>query len=171
MHNTSNLPAKLLAFVTVSVALSLSACADGDSSAPSPGAATTEATAAPADFNELLATADPAKGKVQFLQCRACHSLEAAGPNKVGPNLHGLFGKKAGFAPGFNYSDALKNSGVVWSAETLDHWFERPSELIPGNHMVFVGIRNPGDRANLIAYLKQEAGGSSAGNATTVPAN
>ncbi len=156
--------------MTAGVVFSLSACSGGDNAAPAAAAGSSGAPAAPVDIQTLMATADPAKGKVQYLQCQACHSLEAGGANKVGPNLHGIFGRKAGLTPGFNYSDELKNSNIVWSAETLDHWFERPSELIPGNRMVFVGIRNPVDRANLIAYLEQAAGGSVAGEGVA-PAN
>src|SRR5690606_21609681 len=70
-----------------------------------PASATASAPGAP----------DPAKGKVLFLQCRACHSLEKGGPNKVGPNLWGVFGRKAGLAPGFTYSDVMANSEVVWT--------------------------------------------------------
>ena len=134
----------------------LTACAQGDDAAPAaepPRAATT-----PADFQALMAAADPEKGKVHFLQCRACHSLEALGGNKVGPNLHGVFGRKAGTAPGYAYSDALSQATIVWSDETLDQWLTRPSDLVPGNRMVFVGIRKPEDRANLIAYLRRETG-------------
>lgn len=138
----------------------LSACADGGSDTSSP--ATTAADAAPVDFQALLATADPEKGKVLFLQCRACHSLEAGGANKVGPNLHGVFGRKAGLAPGFSYSDVVSQSDITWSAETLNSWLERPSDFLPGNRMVFVGIRTPEDRASLIAYLKQETGANAA---------
>jgi len=138
----------------------LSACADGGSDSSSPAAAAEDA--APVDFQALLAAADPEKGKVLFLQCRSCHSLEAGGANKVGPNLHGIFGRKAGLAPGFSYSDVVTQSDITWSAETLSSWLERPSEFLPGNRMVFVGMRNPVDRANLIAYLKQETGAAAA---------
>jgi cytochrome c len=133
----------------------LSACADGGSDTPST-AATTAVDAAPVDLQALLGTADPEKGKVLYLQCRACHSLESGGANKVGPNLHGVFGRKAGLAPGFTYSDAVVGSSIVWSAETLNEWLARPSDFLPGNRMVFVGIRKPEDRANLIAFLKRE---------------
>jgi cytochrome c len=140
----------------LSLGLLMTACAEGGDGAPSSPAAT--APTPPADLKALMAAADPEKGKVLFLQCRACHSLEAGGANKVGPNLHGFMGRKAGLAPGFSYSEAVTQSGIVWSAEALDHWLERPSEFLPGNRMVFVGIRKPEDRANLIAYLKRETG-------------
>lgn len=139
----------------LALGLVMAACAEGgDDAAPAGTAAAPPA----ADLPTLLAAADPEKGKVLFLQCRACHSLEAGGANKVGPNLHGFLGRKAGLAPGFSYSEAVTQSGVVWSAETLDQWLARPSDFLPGNRMVFVGIRKPEDRANLIAYLKRETG-------------
>jgi cytochrome c len=140
----------------LSLGMLLSACADGGSDTPSPAA--TAANETPVDLQALLAAADPEKGKVLFLQCRACHSLESGGANKVGPNLHGVFGRKAGLAPGFAYSDAVSKANIVWSAETLNDWLARPSDFLPGNRMVFVGIRRPEDRANLIAYLKRETG-------------
>jgi cytochrome c len=144
----------------LSLGLLVSACADGGGDTPSPAA--TPADAAPVDLQALLAAADPEKGKVQFLQCRACHSLERGGANKVGPNLHGVFGRKAGLAPGFAYSDVVAQSSIVWSAETLNDWLARPSDFLPGNRMVFVGIRKPEDRADLLAYLKRETGADAA---------
>lgn len=123
-----------------------------------PAASSAPPAAQSYDLNALLAKADVAEGKVLFLQCRACHSVEAGGPNKVGPNLHGVFGRKAGLAPGYLYSDALGKSDIVWTPATLDEWLARPSDFLPGNRMVFVGISDPQDRANLIAYLKQETG-------------
>ena len=139
------------------IGLLLAAC---DASGPgSPGAE----SAQPADpakveksLQELLASADVDQGKRLYLQCRACHSLEEGGINKVGPNLYGFFGKPAGQVRGFVYSDALKESGIVWTPETLDQWLSRPSEFLPGNRMVFVGVRRPTDRASLIAYLQQQ---------------
>jgi len=108
------------------------------------------------DIETLLANADVERGQMLYLQCRACHSLEEGGANKVGPNLHGMFGRKAGLAPGFAYSDPLANSGIEWSPANLDQWLARPSEFLPGNRMVFVGIKKPQDRANLIAFLQRE---------------
>lgn len=146
-----------IAASALTLGLLMTACAEGGDGSPAAPAADAAAPAT-ADLQTLLATADPEKGKVLFLQCRACHNLEAGGDNKVGPNLHGFLGRKAGLAPGFSYSEAVAQSGILWSAETLDQWLARPSEFLPGNRMVFVGIRKPEDRANLIAYLKRETG-------------
>ena len=105
---------------------------------------------------ESVATAGSARrGRLLFLQCRSCHSLDEGGMNKVGPNLYGLFGSAAGKVDGFVYSQALVESGIVWSAETLDAWLAAPSDLVPGNRMIFTGIADPQDRADLIAYLRE----------------
>ena len=148
------------AIALLGMGMLMTACGEQVNSAPatSSSAPTAAASTDSYDINALLAAADPAKGQIVFLQCRACHSLEADGPNKVGPNLHGVIGHKAGLAPGFAYSDQMTASGVVWSAETLDKFLLRPSDFIPGTRMVFVGLRKPEDRANVIAYLKQETG-------------
>jgi cytochrome c len=106
-------------------------------------------------ISQLLETADAAQGKRLYLQCRACHSIDKGGINTVGPNLHGLLGSTAGNAEGFNYSDVLLESGVVWTPETLDQWLTRPASFLPGNRMIFVGISDPKDRADLILYLQQ----------------
>jgi cytochrome c len=150
------------AIAALGMSMLMTACAEQVNGAPAvAGSAPTAAVTATADsydLKALLASADPAKGQIVFLQCRACHSLEAAGPNKVGPNLHGIMGRKAGLAPGFSYSEAMAAAAVVWSAETLDKFLFRPSDFLPGTRMVFVGLRKPEDRANVIAYLRQETG-------------
>jgi cytochrome c len=98
-------------------------------------------------------------GQRSFLLCMACHSTEQNGPTKIGPNLWGIFGRKAGTQPDFKYySDALKNSGITWSDKTLDQWFARPNELVPGTKMAFRGIDNEDNRKALIAYLKLQTG-------------
>jgi len=149
-------------------ALALAACGQpsGDKSAKETAAAAkdaavsaTEAAAEQAsgpDIEALMAQADAQKGSRLFLQCRACHSLEEGGMNKVGPNLYGMFGRAAAQTEGFNYSDALKNSGITWDVATMDAWLERPADLVPGNRMVFMGVRDAQSRADLIAYLQQE---------------
>ena len=111
------------------------------------------------DINELVANADFEQGEKLFLQCRACHTLGQGQAHKAGPNLYGMIGRQAGTAPGFDYSDALKNSGIVWSAEALDAWLQQPRDLVPGNRMIFLGISKARDRANLIAYLQRETAG------------
>ncbi len=117
-----------------------------------------ETAAAAYKIDELIAGADLKRGKTLFLQCRACHSLGEGEAHKVGPNLYGVFGRNAGLAPGFAYSEAVSSADISWSPETLDEWLARPSDFLPGNRMVFIGVKDPQDRANLIAYLQQETG-------------
>ncbi len=141
------------------IALLLTACEAGGPDTPAAESGQPADTVeAEKSLEELLAAADVDQGKRLYLQCRACHSLEKGGINKVGPNLYGFFGQPAGRVEDFAYSDALQESEIVWTPETLDRWLARPSEFLPGNRMVFVGVRRPTDRASLIAYLQQKTG-------------
>jgi cytochrome c len=101
---------------------------------------------------------DPDAGAAVFGQCRACHVADAPS-NRVGPHLVGLFGRVAGSVDGFNYSDAMRESGIVWTPETLSIYLADPRGAIPGNRMTFGGVRDEGQRANLIAYLFQVTAG------------
>ncbi|MFQ5634434.1 MAG: c-type cytochrome [Gammaproteobacteria bacterium] len=122
-----------------------------------PGATGTTATVADAqDLDALLASADVERGEILYFQCRACHSMNEGGPHKVGPNLWGMFGREAGSVPGFAYSDALRDSGIVWTPATVDEWLAQPATMVPGNTMVFVGVSNAQDRANVIAFLQEQ---------------
>jgi cytochrome c len=104
--------------------------------------------------SSTIASAAPPDGKRLYIRCQACHSTAAGQPDKVGPNLHGFYGKKAAAKPGFRYSSALSKSNVRWDDKTLDVWLTRPSKLVPGTTMAFPGMTNPAERAALIAYLK-----------------
>ena len=105
------------------------------------------------DLDGRLAAANMKRGQLLYMVCKACHDVEAGLPHKVGPNLHGMFGRKAGTAEGFKYTDALAKSGLVWTPETMDEWLRQPGALVPGNGMAFAGIANDADRASLIAWL------------------
>lgn len=90
-----------------------------------------------------------------FARCAVCHSAEKGGATKIGPNLWGVYGTKAGDIKGFAFSDALKNSGLKWNDATLDQWIAAPMKMVPGTAMAFPGIKDPAKRAEIIAFLKQ----------------
>jgi cytochrome c len=103
----------------------------------------------------LAAPGDATRGQRQFQGCTACHSLEP-NQNLSGPSLSGMIGRKAGGLESFSrYSDAMKSSGVVWNDKALDAWLADPQHVIPGNQMPFPGIKNPQQRADVIAFLKE----------------
>lgn len=99
--------------------------------------------------------ADLAAGQKIFARCRICHAVAAGAPSAVGPNLHGLFGRKAGSVTDLAYSPAMKASGITWDNATLTKFLRDPRGFIPGNRMAFPGIKNNQQLADLIAYLKQ----------------
>lgn len=98
------------------------------------------------------ADGDPSKGEQIYKRCQGCHSIDR---NRIGPMHKGLFGRPAGTVPGFNYSDAMKNSGIVWSEQTLNQFLQGPRKLVPGTKMTYAGVPDAQERADLIAYLKQ----------------
>src|SRR5262245_14830849 len=98
------------------------------------------------------AAGDPAKGEKLYVRCQGCHSIDT---NRVGPRHQGLFGRTAGSLDDYNYSDAMRGSGVVWDEATLDKFLTAPREFIKGTKMPFTGMKDAQERADLIAYLKQ----------------
>ena len=149
--------------------LAMSGCSGGEKKAEAtattetaaPAEATTAAPAAeapaaatPVAYASL--TGDPVAGEKTFAQCKACHQA-VEGKNGVGPSLWGIVGRTSGQIPGFSYSAANKNSGVVWKEETMFEYLEAPQKFMPGTKMAFAGLKKPQDRANVIAYLKTKS--------------
>ncbi len=112
------------------------------------------ATAAPAMLQKAAAQ-DVEKGQRSFNKCLPCHAIGPSAATKVGPELNGLDGRRAGTAAGFSYSEANKNSGIVWNEATFKDYIRSPQARIPGTKMTFGGITNPQEIDDLWAYLKQ----------------
>jgi cytochrome c len=98
---------------------------------------------------------DAQKGKTVFNVCLVCHAIGPGAQNKIGPVLNGLDGRKAGTVPNFAYSDANKNSGIVWNEETFEDYIKNPAAKVPGTKMVFAGIKNEPQVKDLWAYISQ----------------
>ena len=152
------------------VAAALTGCGPGKSDTG--GAASTSATSGDAsaldtpanrklveELGPAYAKADLANGQVRFALCRSCHTIAKGGPNMTGPNLYGIFGRKAGAVADYAYSEGLKGAGVTWSAETLNTWLKDPRAMVAGTKMSFMGVKDDKDRADLIAYLKVASNG------------
>lgn len=117
--------------------------------APALAAAGAEASGA---RSGATARGDPANGERIYGRCLACHALQY---DRTGPRHCGLLGRKAGSVPGFDYSEAMKRSGIVWNAATLDRFLADPLGTVPGTTMGYAGIADARERADLIAYLGQ----------------
>jgi cytochrome c len=152
------------AFVCLGLLLALAACGPkksaqgGAGNVPAGGAVPPELNPAgkaliaalPAPYN----TGDPVAGERIFTRCRSCHTTEEGAPDLTGPNLWGVYGRKAGSKAGYVYSDGMKTQGYAWDAAHLDKWLERPAAVVPGTKMAFVGLPSDQDRKDVIAYLK-----------------
>jgi cytochrome c len=102
---------------------------------------------------EASAGGDAVKGAALFGRCFICHTNAKGAGNKIGPNLFGVVGRKAGTAPGYSYSAAMANAGFAWTDARLDAYIKAPQVTVPGNKMAFAGMPSASDRADLIAYL------------------
>lgn len=118
--------------------------------------AATQIALAITDASGAQLTGDTARGQRIFAQCATCHSPEQ-GVNRVGPSLYGIIGRESGTITGFRYSAANQASDIVWTEQELFTYLENPRARIPGTTMAFVGLRNPQQRADVIAYLKANA--------------
>jgi cytochrome c len=100
-----------------------------------------------------FAAADPSRGELLGFACAACHRFRADEGTLIGPHLQGVFGRRAGTVPGFAYSPALTQSGLVWTPRSLEAWLADPAGFVAGTTMAFTGYRAAEDRRDLIAYL------------------
>ena len=99
------------------------------------------------------AAPDAQRGEQIYARCMACHAIEA---NRTGPQHCGVFGRRAGTAPGFDgYSKAMRDSGVVWNERTLDRFLQSPMQAVPGTTMGYAGVKDAAERADLIAWLRE----------------
>lgn len=137
------------------------AATEAATDAPSEAASATPTPTATASAPDKAAEAKPAAVAVaaaeppsSYARCQACHTYEKGGENGLGPNLFNVFGKPAGIKAGFNYSDALKQSGLTWNEANLDKWLENPRALVPGNRMSFPGLKDAAKRKELIDWMK-----------------
>jgi cytochrome c len=161
--------------VAAGMAVSGAGCGEGPGTASS-GNASGEAVLTASTLGEQVvlsvdeyralpqfAEADGEYGDRLSLQCRACHTFEQGGPHMIGPNLHGFFGRPAGSAPGFAYSDALGDANFVWTPRAMDAWLASPGRFLPGNSMAYGGLGNAADRNALIASLLRQTTVGAAG--------
>ena len=105
--------------------------------------------------SEVRAQDAVAAGEKVFAQCRACHQIGENAKNAVGPILNGLIGRKSGMIEGYNYSDANKNSGIVWDEAVFAEYIRNPRAKVPGTKMTYAGLTDEKKIQDLIAFLKQ----------------
>lgn len=129
-------------FTALLSALLLTACSD-NAAAPHSAGGPSDAPRTPAE-----------KGRMAFSECGACHTVREGDPSRIGPNLYGIVGRRAGALEDFAYSAAFQNAEVVWDEVTLDAFLARPQEFLRGNRMAYPGEPDAETRADLIAYLK-----------------
>jgi cytochrome c len=123
--------------------------------------------------SSVVAEGDAAAGANVFKKCASCHAVGEGAKNKVGPELNELFGRVAGTAPDFKYSQAMIDAGaggLVWSSETLHQFLTKPKDFVKGTKMSFPGLKEPTDIDNIVAYLQTFSTAPAAGAAPAAPA-
>ena len=114
-----------------------------------------EAEAPADDMSAMMASAEEVAGKKVARKCKACHTWDKGGANKIGPNLWNLVNRPVASAAGFKYSGALQGmADQAWTYDALNGFLTKPKDFAPGTKMSFGGLKKPGDRANLLAYLR-----------------
>jgi cytochrome c len=127
----------------------------GEAKVPVSAAAQPADPVMPMNLGALLAAAEPDRGKRTAQICASCHTFGPGEPNRVGPNLYGIVGRKVASHAGFSYSASLARAGGRWTYEALDRFLSSPARAVPGTKMSFAGLRNPQNRAQVIAYLAE----------------
>lgn len=125
--------------------------------APATGAPAAEEPAEPQEIGPLLASASVEGGETIFKKCKACHTVENGGANKIGPNLWNIVGTEQAAKDGFAYSDALAEKSGAWTYDALNAFLTKPKDYAPGTKMSFAGLRKATDRAAIIAYLRAQS--------------
>jgi cytochrome c len=123
---------------------------------PAPTLSDAQKTALVAQLPAAYRGADLSNGEAKFAVCRSCHTLNQGGEDMTGPNLWGIFGRKAGSEPGFAYSDGIKAAGWTWDADRIDKWITNPRAVLADTKMTFIGIPSATDRRDVIAFLKTQ---------------
>lgn len=144
----------LMAACTIAACTKSTTAADGAAPPPAPAPTDAQKKALLATLPAAYQGADLDNGQARFAACKSCHTVAQGGDTMVGPNLWGVFGRTAGGLKGYHYSDGMKALGGVWTAERINSWITSPKAMVPGTKMTYVGMENPKDRIDVIAYLK-----------------
>ncbi len=158
---------RVCAALTAIMALAVAGCHRADRAPEAPSAGPLPARRSPTPAEQALLSdlppayqqADLENGRLHFNLCKACHTVVQGGPDMVGPNLYGVFGRKVASRPSYSYSTALSAKDWTWDAGRLDGWLKSPRTYVPGTKMTFYGIPDDEDRRDLIAYLKIASSG------------
>jgi cytochrome c len=129
------------------------AAAEGNQVGNTAAVAAPPAKAALSDAKAAPAVAAAVERPKAFAVCAACHSTGAGEPHRMGPNLHGVAGAKAGTRPGYNYSEAMRSAGFTWTPAQLDTYLLAPTATVPGTKMMFPGVKDEKARGEIIRYL------------------